>query len=135
MTDQPQGDSDGAAPPDVDHPRRPECAGDRGIYTEFGFLPSTDQVSSAYAGEQLIDAPEYRFSNPDGGEQLRIVHSPRRRLLQLGVGAEDPDDLDRITGSLERLVLTVERDDTSLSVEDPGSEVRVVDEIAPAYEQ
>jgi len=104
-------------------------------YTEFGLLPSADQVSSAYAGEQLLDAPEYRFSTPDGGEQLRIVHSPRRRLMQLGVGAQDPDDLDRITASLERLELAVKRDDTSLSVEDPGSEVRVVVEIAPAYDQ
>jgi len=104
-------------------------------YTDFGLLPSPDQVFSAYSGEQLVDAPEYRFSTPDGGEQLRIVHSPRRRLTQLGVGAEDPDDLDRIAASLGRLDLAVKRDDTSLSVEDPGSEVRVVVEIAPAYDQ
>lgn len=104
-------------------------------YTEFGLLPGHDEVSSAYSGEQLLDAPNYRFSTPDGGEQLRIVHSPRRRLLQLGVGAEDPDDLDRIAGNLDRLELIAKRDETSITVEDPGSEVRVVVEIAPACRQ
>ena len=90
---------------------------------------------SAYSAEQLADATEYRFGTVDGGEQLRLVHSPRRRLLQLGVGVEDPDDLGRIAGQLERLELPVTRDQTSVATEDPGSEVRVVVEIAPGYDQ
>jgi catechol 2,3-dioxygenase-like lactoylglutathione lyase family enzyme len=104
-------------------------------YAEFGLMLSTDHVSSADANGQAIALPEYRFSTPDGGEQLRIVYSPRRRLMQLGVGAEDPDDLDRIAASLERLELSPQRDGITLSVVEPGSEVRVVVEIAPAYAQ
>ena len=104
-------------------------------YTDFGLLPANDEVSSAYAAEQLVEASEYRFSTTDGGEQLRIVHSPRRRLLQLGVGADDPDDLDRIAVALDRLELTVKREGDSVSAEDPGSEVRVLVEIAPRLQQ
>jgi catechol 2,3-dioxygenase-like lactoylglutathione lyase family enzyme len=104
-------------------------------YLDFGLLPTKDEVFSAYSGEQLADLSEYRFSTVDGGEQLRLVHSPRRRLLQLGVGVEDPDDLGRIAAQLERLKLPVMRDETSVTSEDPGSEVRVVVEMAPRYEQ
>jgi len=104
-------------------------------YTDFGLLPAKDEVSSAYAGEQLVQASEYRFSTTDGGEQLRVVHSPRRRLVQLGVGADDPDDLDRIAVALGRLELAVKREGDSVCAEDPGSEVRVVVEIAPRLQQ
>jgi hypothetical protein len=104
-------------------------------YLDFGLLPTKDEVFSAYSGELLTDASEYRFGTVDGGEQLRLVHSPRRRLLQLGVGVEDPDDLGRIAAELERLDLPVKRDETSVTSEDPGTEVRVVVEIAPKYEQ
>jgi catechol 2,3-dioxygenase-like lactoylglutathione lyase family enzyme len=104
-------------------------------YLDFGLLPTKDEVFSAYSGEQLTDASEYRFGTVDGGEQLRLVHSPRRRLLQLGVGVEDPDDLGRIAAQLQRLDLPVKRDESSVTSEDPGTEVRVVVEIAPRYEQ
>ena len=104
-------------------------------YTDFGLLPAKDEVSSAYAGERLLQADEYRFSTTEGGEQLRIVHSPRRRLMQLGVGADDPDDLDRISAALSGLDLTVKREGDSVWAEDPGSEVRVLVEIAPRLQQ
>ena len=104
-------------------------------YLDFGLLPTKDEVFSAYSGEQLTDASEYRFSTVEGGEQLHLVHSPRRRLLQLGVGVEDPDDLGRIAAQLQRLDLPVKRDEASVTSEDPGTEVRVVVEIAPKYEQ
>ena len=38
----------------------------------------------------------YRDHAAEAGFDLRIVHSPRRQLVQLSVGADDPDDLDRI---------------------------------------
>jgi len=104
-------------------------------YLDFGLLPTNDEVFSAYSGEQLVDAKEYRFRTVDGGEQLRLVHSPRRRLMQLGIGVEDPDDLGVIASKLARLDVTAKQDATSLIAEDPGSEVQVKVEIADKLAQ
>ncbi|GAB3561598.1 VOC family protein [Amycolatopsis endophytica] len=60
----------------------------RAYYTEFGLTP---------AGHGL--------ATTDGGEQLRIEHAPRRRLLGIDVGADDRDDLDRILSRLRALDL------------------------------
>ena len=38
----------------------------------------------------------------DGGDQLELVPSATRTLLRLGVGADDPDDLERIAGRVAR---------------------------------
>ena len=59
-------------------------------YLDFGLLPTRDEVFSAYSAEQLADATEYRFGTVDGGEQLRLVHSPRRRLAAARRGRRGP---------------------------------------------
>lgn len=71
-------------------------------------------LSQAFAAKALMEANEYRFATVDGGEQLRIVHSPRRRVVQLGIGVENPDDLGSITSKLKRLDLAVQQDEKSL---------------------
>jgi len=38
----------------------------------------------------------------DGGDQLELVPSATRSLIRLGVGTDDPDDLARIAGRVER---------------------------------
>jgi catechol 2,3-dioxygenase-like lactoylglutathione lyase family enzyme len=42
------------------------------------------------------------LSTRDGGEQLELVPSRTRALHRLGVGTDDPDDLGRIAGRVER---------------------------------
>ena len=64
-----------------------------GYYEEFGLTPSG--VSP--------DGRRRRFSTLDGGEQLAVTQAPQRRLLEIGVGADDPDDLDRIAANLARI--------------------------------
>ncbi|MEU6444580.1 VOC family protein [Streptomyces sp. NPDC047046] len=93
-------------------------------YADFGLQPVTEESG----------APAL-FSTVDGGEQLRIVHTPRRRLVELGVGAEDPDDLDRVAARLGRLGVPVDRAPGSVSAVDPGTEVLVRVEIAPRLDQ
>ncbi|MCX0242273.1 VOC family protein [Streptomyces drozdowiczii] len=99
-------------------------------YADFGLTPVGDAIGQA-------DAPQssYTLSTVDGGEQLRIVHAPRRRLVELGVGAEDPDDLDRVAASLARLGVPVHRAEGSVTAVDPGTEVLVRVEIAPRLRQ
>jgi hypothetical protein len=89
-----------------------------GYYLEFGLTPGAGALATV-----------------DGGEQLRIVHSRRRRLVQLGIGVDDPNDLDRVAASLAGLGMTAERDPTSIRTVDPGTEVTVRVEIAPRYAQ
>ena len=47
-------------------------------YLDFGLIPTKDEVFSAYSGELLTDATEYRFRTRDGGEQLRLVQAGPR---------------------------------------------------------
>lgn len=92
-------------------------------YDEFGLTRVTSENGS------------HVFATTDGGEQLRIGYAPQRRLLRLGIGVDDPDDLDRIQASLRRLDVEVNRDDRSITALDPGTDVRVVVEIADHIEQ
>jgi hypothetical protein len=93
-----------------------------GYYAEFGLVPGT--------GES-----KYTFATVDGGEQLRIVPAGRRRLVQLGIGADDPDDLDRVAAALSAMEVAAERTGTSVTAIDPGTEVAVRVEIAARYAQ
>jgi hypothetical protein len=76
-----------------------------------------------------------RLATLDGGDQLRIAHADRRRLLAMSVAADDQDDLDRIASRLEALDLTVVRGDGSISARDPGTDVDVTVEIRQRVEQ
>ncbi|MER6346599.1 VOC family protein [Streptomyces sp. NPDC001595] len=100
-------------------------------YGDFGLTP-TDTAPDATA-----PAPHQAraFSTVDGGEQLRIVHSPRRRLIELGVGADDPDDLDRVAASLAGLDVPVVRTADSVAAVDQGTGVLVRVERAPRLRQ
>ncbi|MBO4254091.1 VOC family protein [Streptomyces griseorubiginosus] len=102
----------------------PNVAETAQYYAEFGLTP----VSRPGAHEQ-------QFTTRDGGEQLTIAQSSTRRLLRIGVGAQDPDDLDRITHSLGRLDIDSVRDGDSLLVHDPNSALEVLVEVAPELRQ
>ncbi|MGW4486446.1 VOC family protein [Amycolatopsis sp. NPDC004368] len=96
----------------------PNVAETAGYYEDFGLT-------------RVGEKAENRFATVDGGEQLKITHSRLRRLVELGVGVDDPDDLDRIEANLAKLDVVGERDETSLRVLDPNSNAQVVLEIAP----
>lgn len=92
-------------------------------YTEFGLSPGAD------------DGADARFATVDGGQQLRIRHSPRRRLYSLGVGAEHPEDLDRIAASLTRLGVPHLHEGTTLRTADPVTGLDVEVSVAPRIAQ
>ncbi len=92
----------------------PDPEGTAGYYDEFG----------------LTRTPGHRFSTVDGGEQLERVAAPRRRLLALGIGADDPDDLDRVASRLAGLDVAVERTPDAVVAHDPGTDVRVTIAVA-----
>ena len=94
----------------------PNVADTAQYYAEFGLAREPD--------------PAVSFSTGDGGVQLRLQATARRRLVELRVGADDPDDIDRIASSLARLGVAAQRSETGIRTYDPGTEVAVVVEIA-----
>lgn len=92
----------------------PDVAAAEAYYTEFGLTP----LGGA------------RFATVDGGEQLQIVHSERRRAVEVGIGVDDPDDLDRIAANLAALGVEAKREPAALLARDEGSGVDVRVEIA-----
>jgi catechol 2,3-dioxygenase-like lactoylglutathione lyase family enzyme len=89
-------------------------------YSDFGLTP----VGSVIGSETAC------LATVDGGEQLRVVHSDHRKLVELRVGADDPDDIDRVGASLARLDVAVSRTVNGLRAHDPGTAVSVVIEVA-----
>ena len=92
----------------------PDVAANVAFYEEFGLAQSSAGV----------------LASRDGGDQLRLVPADRRRLLTLGLGVDDPDDLDRVVRDVDRLGVPAERGQEAARVVDPGTGVEVVVEIA-----
>jgi catechol 2,3-dioxygenase-like lactoylglutathione lyase family enzyme len=103
-------------------------------------VPDVEAVSRYYEefGLTPLGGPpdgRRRFSTVEGGEQLTITEAPRRRLLEIGVGADDRDDLGRIESNLARLDAEFRRSGEELVVDDPHSALRVSIKIAPRIVQ
>jgi catechol 2,3-dioxygenase-like lactoylglutathione lyase family enzyme len=98
-------------------------------------VPNVEQTAAYYTEFGLRPGADTTFATGDGGEQLRIVPSAHRRLVQLGVGADDPDDLDRIAAALAALDIPVAREPGRLRALDPGTEVTVQVSVAPRLRQ
>jgi len=92
----------------------PNVAETAAYYTEFGLRPSGD-------GQATPD--ERTFATVDGGEQLTIVRSRQRQLVRLGIGVDDPDDLDRVSAALAALGVPAGRNEISVRADDPGTGV------------
>ncbi len=93
------------------------------------------EATARYYDEFGLTRDGARFSTRHGGEQLRIVESPTRRLVELRIGADDPDDLDRVTDRLARLGVTSQRDPASVSAVEVRSGARAVIEVLPRIAQ
>ncbi|MFI5856270.1 VOC family protein [Streptomyces parvulus] len=97
----------------------PDVAGTAAYYTDFGLTPD---------GEGW-------FTTLDGGRQLRIVRAPTRRLVEVRVGADTPDDLSAAASRLERLGIRSTADAGTLTAYDRATAVRAVLEVAPRTAQ
>jgi catechol 2,3-dioxygenase-like lactoylglutathione lyase family enzyme len=102
----------------------PNVAETAAYYTEFGLTPSGRSPAGGF-----------RFATRDGGEQLEIVHAERRRLLRIGVGVHDEDDLYRVRSRLSALGVSATATDTTLTATDPNSTLRVNLSIEPEMVQ
>src|SRR5438093_9100626 len=89
-------------------------------------VPDVAATAAYYEDFGLTPARSGRFATADGGEQLGLVASTRRRLIELGIGVDDADDLDRVAARLTGVGVRVEREASSVTAVDPGTHVRVV---------
>lgn len=88
-------------------------------------VPDVASASAFYREFGLEETAPGRFSTVHGGEQLALVRSPRRRLLRLGVGVDDPDDLGRVADRLAKLDVDTTREGDALRATDPSTRVEV----------
>jgi catechol 2,3-dioxygenase-like lactoylglutathione lyase family enzyme len=98
-------------------------------------VPDVDAARAFYRDFGLVEREPGRFATAAGGEQLRLVTAPRRNLLELGIGVDDPEDLGRIAARLERLDVAVAREARALRVTEPVTGIKVIVEMAERIAQ
>jgi len=77
----------------------PDVAATIAYYTEFGLTPEDDGW----------------LSTVDVGRQLRVVPAPTRRLVEVAVRADDPDDLGVVASRLSGLDIAVDENAESVT--------------------
>jgi catechol 2,3-dioxygenase-like lactoylglutathione lyase family enzyme len=98
-------------------------------------VPSVDPVRAFYRDFGLDEVAPGRFASADGGEQLRLVEAPRRRLVALAIGVDHADDLGRVAASLDRLGIASERDGRALRAVEPDTGIAVELGVEPRVAQ
>jgi hypothetical protein len=98
-------------------------------------VPDVEGVAVFYRDFGLDELAPGRFATAHGGEQLRLVASPRRRLVEVGIGVDDEDDLGRIEARLRRLGVESARTARGLETRDPAAGVGIVVAVAPRIVQ
>jgi hypothetical protein len=93
-------------------------------------VPAVAPVAAYYEEFGLAPLGAARFATVDGGDQLRLVSAPTRRLVELGIGADDADDLARVARALGSLGVAIEQRPDAVVAIDAGTRVRVVVAIA-----
>ena len=89
-------------------------------------VPGVEAVRCYYKDFGLAGEDDGWLSTTDGGGQLRLVPAPRRQLLQMEIGVDDPDDIGRITGQLRRIDVAVSRrSGDSVTAAEPVTGVQV----------
>jgi catechol 2,3-dioxygenase-like lactoylglutathione lyase family enzyme len=98
-------------------------------------VPNVRPTTDYYADFGLTDLGDGSFATIDGGPQLKIAQAPTRRLLEMTIGVDDEDDLDRIAVGLARLGITTARDVGSLRAEEPVAGFAATVEVRPRLDQ
>ncbi|MDX6741569.1 VOC family protein [Actinocorallia sp. A-T 12471] len=90
-------------------------------------VPNLAETRSYYREFGLTEDDGGWFSGTDGGRQLHLTDAPFRRLVEVRIGVDDPDDLGRAAASLAALgVEAAAEEGGTLTATDPGTGVRAV---------
>jgi catechol 2,3-dioxygenase-like lactoylglutathione lyase family enzyme len=88
-------------------------------------VPNVAETCAYYADFGLSPDSDGWFTTVDGGRQLRIVHAPTRRLIEMQLGADDADDLSRIANNLNRIGVHADSEAERVSAVESVTGVRV----------
>jgi catechol 2,3-dioxygenase-like lactoylglutathione lyase family enzyme len=94
-------------------------------------VPDVAATAAYYREFGLVEVAPGRFATVDGGEQFAIERADGRRLMALSVGADDRDDLDRISARLSGLHCDVQRLGDRIITREPISDARVEVAVTP----
>ena len=98
-------------------------------------VPNVAETGAYYAEFGLTPLGGGRFATADAGEQLRLVESPVRRLVEITMAADDPDDIRRIMGRLRGLDLPARTTGDSVTTEEPIAGFRAAVAVRPRLDQ
>ena len=82
-------------------------------------VPNVEETVSYYSEFGLTHVGGGVFRTQDGGEQLRVQHAPYRRLVELGVGVDDRDDVARVAARLAGIGVVADLDGDVLRAREP----------------
>lgn len=94
-------------------------------------VPDPAAVAPFYREFGLAETAPGTFATAASGEQLRLLPATRRGLVELGIGADSPDDLARIARSLATLGVTAAHDATALQAYEPVTGLAVTVTVVP----
>jgi catechol 2,3-dioxygenase-like lactoylglutathione lyase family enzyme len=94
-------------------------------------VPDAEPVARFYEEFGLERTEPGVLSTTDGGRQLFLETAPTRRLVQLVVGVDDRDDLERVRTALEAAGHPVASAEERITTVEQKSGVRVVLEVTP----
>lgn len=98
-------------------------------------VPDLDEATRFYEDFGLVRTRGRVFATTDGGEQLVLRQSPRRRLVEAVFAADDVDDLGAVRASLTSMGVRSTVAGRSLTTTDPGTGTTITLEVAPRLEQ
>ncbi|MFW0795925.1 VOC family protein [Gordonia sp. CPCC 205515] len=98
-------------------------------------VPNVDETRDYYAEFGLTAGDDGWLSTRDGGDQLRIVAAPTRRLMELVVGADDLDDIERVDHELRSKGFLSRREGDSVVAEEPVAGIRATVKVLPRIVQ
>jgi catechol 2,3-dioxygenase-like lactoylglutathione lyase family enzyme len=98
-------------------------------------VPDVGPTLAYYAEFGLTPHPGGWFSTRDGGRQLHVVSAPTRRLVELGLGVDDRDDIDAVAAGLWRIGHPVVPVADRITTVEQATGVRVVVDVAPRLNQ
>ncbi|MFD3485302.1 VOC family protein [Streptomyces sp. NPDC058665] len=98
-------------------------------------VPNTAQTAAYYTAFGLAPEADGWFGTRDGGHQLRVIHAPTRRLVEITVGVDSPDDLATAAARLDRLGVPGRRNAGTLTAYEKVTGVRAVLRVEPRATQ
>ena len=83
-------------------------------------VPNVDATRQFYREFGLAESDNGMFATADGGDQLRIVETPYRQLVEFALAADDADDIARIrSAAAAHDIVVIDHDDGSISMREP----------------